>query len=103
MLKHIRDIESDLSAFHRIDNIWDMNGPRFFTLAYRLTAYKGVMRALAEKQASEQGKRTGGSGGGREVVPVGSGELNKIEGLGHGITEDTGDGMPWLSIEKATD
>lgn len=100
MLKHIRDIESDLSAFHRIDNIWSMDGPRFFALAYRLPAYKGVMRALAEREMGDRQKRTGGTG---PVIAVGSGELGKIEGLGHGITENRGDGMPWLSIEKATD
>lgn len=101
MLKHIRDIESDLSAFHRIDDIWTMNGPRFFAFAYRLPAYKGVMRALAEKQAMDEEKRGGGRR--REVVPVASGELGRIEGLGHGITQDTGDGNVWISIEKATD
>ena len=100
MLKHIRDIESDMSAFHRIDNIWAMNGPHFFALAYRLPAYKGVMRALAEHQMNEQQQRTGNTG---PAVPVGSGELGRIEGLGHGITENRGDGMQWLSIEKATD
>ncbi len=92
MLKHLRDIESDMSAFHRIDNIWAMDGPRFFYLAYRLTAYRGVMRSLAERQAEEQHKRTGG----REVVSVASGELNKIEGLGAMVDEG------WLTVEKAT-
>lgn len=99
VLKHIRDIESDLSAFHRIDNIWAMNGPRFFALAYRLPAYRGVMRALAEKQANEQHRRTGTTG---PVIQVGAGELNKIEGLG-ALTRPNTDGVPWLSIEKATD
>lgn len=98
MLRHIRDIESDMSAFHRIDNIWAMNGPRFFALAYRLPAYKGVMRTLAEKQASERHKRTGG----RDIVPVAAGELSKIEGLAE-ARRDNGDGTPWLSVEKATD
>ncbi len=98
MLKHLRDIESDMSAIHRIDNIWEMDGPRFFRLAYRLPAYQGVMRMLAEEQAMRQEKRTGS----RSVIPVGSGELGKIEGLG-GVTRDNGDGTVWLSLEKATD
>jgi hypothetical protein len=97
VLKHLRDIESDMSAIHGIHNIWAMDGPRFFAFAYRLPAYKGIMRALAESQAAREDKRTGG----REIVPVGSGELNKIEGLG--ATRNLGDGTPWLSIEKATD
>lgn len=98
MLKHIRDIEADLSAFHRVDNMWSMDGPRFFAFAYRLPAYNGVIRALAEKQAMEQEKRTGG----RDVVPIAGGELNRVEGLA-GVTEDAGDGAVWLSLEKATD
>jgi hypothetical protein len=98
MLNHLRDIESDMSAIHGITNIWAMDGPRFFAWAYRLPAYKGVMRALAEKQASEQHRSTGG----RDIVPVAAGELGKIEGL-TGVTRNNGDGMPWLSIEQATD
>lgn len=93
MLKHIRDIESDLSAFHRIDNMWDMNGPKFFRLAYRLPAYKGAMRARAETQAMQEQKRTGG----REVVQVGGGELHKIDGF----EQARADGL--ISFEKATD
>lgn len=92
MLKHIRDIESDMSAIHGITNIWAMDGPRFFAWAYRLPAYKGVMRALAEKQASEEHQRHGG----REVVPIAGGELNRIEGLEAAVA----DGL--LTVEQAT-
>lgn len=102
MLGHLRDIESDMSAVHRITNIWAMDGPRFFAYAWRLPAYKGVMRALAEKQVSEEHQRTGGRGKPRTVVPVAAGELNRIDGLAQ-VTQNTGDGTPWLSIEKATD
>lgn len=88
-----------MSAIHGIDNIWAMGGPRFFAWAYRLSAYQGVMRALAERQAMQEEKRTGG----RQVVEVGSGELSKIESLGGGLTSNNGDGAVWLSLEKATD
>lgn len=98
MLKHLDDIESDLSAIHRIDDMWSMNGPKFFRFAYRLPAYKGAMRAIAEKQAMDDEKR----GKSRDAIPVGSGELGKVEGLS-GITHDPGDGSVWLSLEKATD
>lgn len=101
MLRHLGDVESDLSAFHRIDDIWSMNGPRFFRLAERLPAYQGAIRARAEHQAMQENKRHGGQR--REVIPVGGGELGKIEGLGHGITQDRQDGMPWISVERATD
>lgn len=49
---HLADIESDMSAIHRIDDIWQMKPARFFQFAYRLPAYRGVMRevALAEQR-----------------------------------------------------
>ncbi len=101
MVEHLDDIESDMSAFHRIDDIWTMEAGKFFRYAYRLPAYQGAMRARAERQAMDEEKRNGGRS--RDVVPVGSGELGKIEGLGHGITRNTGDGNVWISVEKATD
>lgn len=42
---HLDDIASDLSVFHRIDDMYAMTGPRFFTFACRLSAYAGVMQA----------------------------------------------------------
>lgn len=52
IVDYLDDIESDLSVFHRIDDIWSMPGPRFFRLVWRLAAYQGVMqaRALAERE-----------------------------------------------------
>lgn len=54
MLDHLDDIASDMSAFHRIDDVTTMDGPTFFRLAWRLPAYTGVMqaRALAESESS---------------------------------------------------
>lgn len=45
-----------MSAIHRVDDIWSMNGPRFFRLAWRLPCYRGVMRerTLKEQQEREQ-------------------------------------------------
>jgi hypothetical protein len=40
----LSDIESDMSAVHRIDDVWSLPGPRFFKLAWRLAAYQGCMR-----------------------------------------------------------
>jgi hypothetical protein len=45
VLDYLPDLESDMSAFHRVDDIWSMPGARFFRLAWRLPAYEGVMRA----------------------------------------------------------
>ena len=59
-LDYEADIASDLSAFHRIDDPMTIDGPRFFSLAARLTAYSGVMAARAHKLREDE--RNGGSG-----------------------------------------
>jgi hypothetical protein len=43
VVDHLEDLESDLSVFHRIDNLHTLDGPRFFRLALRIFAYDGVM------------------------------------------------------------
>lgn len=60
-LDYEADIESDLSAFHRVDDPMALDGPRYFSLALRLTAYSGVMAARAEKirQDEENGPHGG--------------------------------------------
>lgn len=44
-----------MSVFHRVDDMWSMNGPRFFMLAWRLPSYRGAVREwiLREQQAEE--------------------------------------------------
>lgn len=59
-LDYEADIESDLSAFHRIDDPMTIPGPRYFMLALRLPAYAGVMAARVEK--IHQDEREAGSG-----------------------------------------
>jgi len=54
------DVASDLSAFHRINDVDAIDGPRYFSLAQRLTAYSGVRAAvIAERRYREE---HGGSG-----------------------------------------
>lgn len=108
MLNHLADVESDFSAIHRIDNIWDMDSARFFKLAERLAAYQGTIRMRAESQAvrdREAGQARGNGGAAAPVrtrqevaaaVPVGTGELGKIDGLGGLVSQGL------LSIEQAT-
>jgi hypothetical protein len=48
------DIASDLSAFHRVDDPMTIDGPRYFSLANRLSAYSGVMAARAEKLRQDE-------------------------------------------------
>lgn len=45
MIDHLGDLESDFSVFHRVGDIYDLDGPRFFRMAWRLPAYGGVMAA----------------------------------------------------------
>lgn len=45
---HTADLESDLSAVHRVDDMWSMPGPKFLRLALRTVAYAGVMQARAQ-------------------------------------------------------
>lgn len=60
MLDHLPDIESDMSVFHRVDDIYSMPGPLFFSRAYRLPAYQGVMQArVAEAQERERKRDKG--------------------------------------------
>mgnify|MGYP006365288581 FL=1 len=59
-LEHEADIASDLSAFHRVDDYLTIDGPRYFSLAQRLTTYNGVMGAIAAERARLD--REGGSG-----------------------------------------
>jgi len=52
---HLADITSDLSVFHRVDDAGQMEASVFFMLACRLPAYRGVLRAHLQAQASEGG------------------------------------------------
>lgn len=69
-LDYEADIASDLSAFHRIDDPMTIDGPRYFSLAPRLSAYSGVMAARAEK--IRQDEREGVSGA-HSAAPTTSG------------------------------
>lgn len=57
---HEADIESDLSAFHRIDDPMTLDGPRYFLLACRLAAYMGVIAVRV--QAETEAQNNDGSG-----------------------------------------
>lgn len=54
VLDYEADIESDLSAFHRVDDPMTMDGPRYFRLALRLAAYMGVMAARAQERDQQE-------------------------------------------------
>lgn len=64
VLDHEADVASDMSAFHRVDDHLAMPGPRFFSLAHRLPAYRGVLRLRAEQVISEDAAATAAVTGG---------------------------------------
>lgn len=53
MLDHLADLASDFSAVHGIRDMLALPGPTFFALAYRLSAYQGVMALRAAEQEAE--------------------------------------------------
>lgn len=83
MTLHLDDVESDMSAIHRIDDIYAMEAGRFFRFARRLPAYQGVMRMEAERQAEKtQQHRTATTGTDREPIPLPAGKaIPGLEGL----------------------
>lgn len=58
VVDHLEDIESDFSAFHRVDDPLSLPGPEFFRKAIRLSAYSGVM-AIRVHDAQEGGRGAG--------------------------------------------
>jgi len=67
---HLADIESDMSAVHRVDDVRSMPAPRFFALAWRLPHYQGVMRdrVIALQREQEDDPQPGpAQGGGRRT------------------------------------
>lgn len=78
MIDYLDDLESDFSRFHRVDDIYAMEGPRFFRMAARIFAYDGVMamrarieeEEMAPQQAAPAPRASSprrGEGGRREV------------------------------------
>lgn len=60
VLDHLEDLESDFSAIHGIRDMYSLPGPQFFSLAMRMSAYRGVMAArVAEIQERESKKHKG--------------------------------------------
>ena len=53
MTDHLLDIASDLSVFHRIDDVEGMEAAVFLALVFRLPAYAGALAATAAHQARQ--------------------------------------------------
>jgi hypothetical protein len=68
VLDYLDDIESDMSAIHRVDygSMLDLPSPQFFAMARRLPAYQGAMAARLENDKQE------GSGNSDNTRPIAS-------------------------------
>lgn len=90
MIAHLDDLESDFSRFHRVDDVWRMDGPRFMRMAWRIEAYGGVMALRRREQFPELAAMTTATAvsvPAREVVDLaqfmarvpGSVEVSRVE------------------------
>jgi hypothetical protein len=52
---HLEDVRSDFSVLHRVGELERMPAPRAYALAYRLSAYQGV---VAARWRTEQARKT---------------------------------------------
>lgn len=66
MYSYLEDVESDMSAFHRIDDVGGMAAQLFIDRATRLSAYKGVIRARIESEQNENSSSSTPARGGRD-------------------------------------
>lgn len=51
VLHFLPEIESDMSVFHRVEDIYVMRAERFFRLVTLLTAYDGALASRLSRQA----------------------------------------------------
>lgn len=61
MFDNIHDVESDLSVFHRVSEMGDLDAQLFLSRAVRLPAYTGATRARLDLQRQAQGQFGPGS------------------------------------------
>lgn len=55
VLDHLEDLDADFLAIYGLDlEHVEISAPRYFALAYRLTAYTGVMAARAEEEQEQR-------------------------------------------------
>lgn len=69
MLRHLDDLASDFSVFHRVDDMGALPARAFFALAERLSAYQGIVSARAAIQAAEEDLEPSGPYESREPPP----------------------------------
>lgn len=81
VLSHLDDIDADFLAIYGIDlEQVDVPARRYFALAYRLTAYTGVMAARVEEEREQQPASTTPTRTSSTAQPVrqGGGETTEV-------------------------
>lgn len=58
MTEYVLDVESDLSVFHRVDDVDQLTIRRYLDLAPRLSAYEGALRRRLSADVPAQGAET---------------------------------------------
>lgn len=53
VLDHLEDLESDFSVFHRVDDMYELDAERFWTMTQRIGHYGGAT-AVAIRRAVDQ-------------------------------------------------
>jgi hypothetical protein len=61
VLYYLDDIRSDMSVFHRIDDIDKMPALKFFAYADRLVAYSGAVQMRMNAEAVQERQRLNGN------------------------------------------
>lgn len=73
MINHLADLEADFRTFYHLTpaDVVKMSGPHFLALAYRVSAYDGVITARAQAEDERNGTTTtrGEPGGRVESTP----------------------------------
>jgi hypothetical protein len=64
------DVASDLSALHRVDNMYDMGSRRWAQLVPRLIAYPGAVQFRFKMQAQQEREREEEAAAGPVAAPV---------------------------------
>lgn len=98
MLDYLEDIDSDMSAFHRVDDArTTMPVGLYFERAERLAAYPGVIRARVLEEAQREGGNAPSNGGKPGSIVVDDTILlNRLadEGWVEHVVTDTGEAGP---------
>jgi hypothetical protein len=79
VIYHLADLQSDFSAIHRIDDMYALDAPTFFRLAYRLPVYQGVLRQrlLLQHNQLQPAARTETTTGATQPDGITAGELDE--------------------------